>query len=47
MITSLFFAVLNLFIAMNSDNPNPWYNWMASGFCFGLFLASVVMEMSE
>jgi hypothetical protein len=47
MLISLFFAVLNLFVAMNSTNPNQWCNWMASGFCFGLFFAQVIIRTSK
>ena len=47
MLMCLLFAILNLIIAMGSDNPNPWYNWMASGFCFGLFMAALIMRISK
>ena len=47
MLISLLFAILNLIIAINSKKPNPWCNWMASGFCFGLFMAALIIRTSK
>ena len=38
-------ALIQLPSAMNPANPEAWANWMSSGFCFGLMVASIGDEM--
>jgi hypothetical protein len=47
MIICLISTVVNLLAAMSPTNTDPWANWLAAGFCFGLLVAASILKATN